>query len=226
MKYIILIMIIIYIIYNIKLFKTYTIKRTNKSKSKSKSKKSPCSDDITDDEYLKHMIPHHQVAVDISYMLQKTTHNPKMQEILRNIIWAQEYEIAMMKDIIKTMPNDMSDNIMKMDTTYKPTVSSTIKPNKLAISGAVCDPDFFDPKAHMKKMNNMKMKLDDRMYINHMIPHHQIAVDMSKKLLNNTNNDFMIYLCYRIIRSQEGEIILLNDLIKSTYKMQSKLILF
>ena len=35
------------------------------------------------------------------------------------------------------------------------------------------------------------MKLDDNMC--HMIPHHQVAVDMSKKLLKNTNNDFMIF---------------------------------
>ena len=27
------------------------------------------------------------------------------------------------------------------------------------------------------------MKLDDKMYIEHMIPHHQVAVDMSKRLL-------------------------------------------
>ena len=41
------------------------------SKNLSESFKSdPCSFDITDKEYLKHMIPHHQVAVDISYMLQ------------------------------------------------------------------------------------------------------------------------------------------------------------
>ena len=40
----------------------------------------------------------------------------------------------------------------------------------------------------------------------------QLSLNMSKKLLKNTNNDFMIYLAYRIIRSQQDEIILLNDL--------------
>ena len=30
-----------------------------------------CVGDLSDHEYLKHMIPHHQVAVDISKMLQK-----------------------------------------------------------------------------------------------------------------------------------------------------------
>ena len=55
-----------------------------------------------------------------------------------------------------------------------------------------------------------------------MIPHHQVAVDMSKKLLKNTTNDFMINLAYRIIRSQQEEIILLNDLLhKNNINYQS-----
>ena len=45
-----------------------------------------------------------------------------------------------------------------------------------------------------------------------MIPHHQVAVDMSKRLLEHTKSDFMIYLAYRIIRNQEAEIKLLDDL--------------
>ena len=68
------------------------------------------------------------------------------------------------------------------------------------------------------------MKLNDEMYIDHMIPHHQVAVDMSKVLLKNTTNDFMIYLANRIIRSQQAEIIILKDLKNSSYKHFSKLI--
>ena len=75
-------------------------------------------------------------------------------------------------------------------------------------------------------MNHMKkMKLDDKMYIEHMIPHHQVAVDMSKVLLKNTKRDFMIYLAYRIIRNQHAEIILLGEFLKNTsYKHYSHLI--
>jgi biopolymer transport protein ExbD len=68
-------------------------------------------------------------------------------------------------------------------------------------------------------------KLSDKEYLLHMIPHHQVAVDMSKVLLKNTSNDFMIYLAYRIIRSQQNEIIILNDLLnKSKYVHSSNLI--
>ena len=66
-------------------------------------------------------------------------------------------------------------------------------------------------------MKHLKhMKLDDEMYLKHMIPHHQVAVDMSKKLLKNSKNDFMINLAYRIIRSQSAEIIMLSDLLKKS----------
>ena len=58
-----------------------------------------------------------------------------------------------------------------------------------------------------------------------MIPHHQVAVDMSKVLLKNTKNDFMIYLAYRIIRSQQAEIVMLDNLLnKNLYTQESELI--
>ena len=73
------------------------LKKVEKFNSK---KSDPCSDNLTDYEYLTHMIPHHQVAVDISLMLQKKTKNPTMQNILRILIWTQEYEISLMKQLL------------------------------------------------------------------------------------------------------------------------------
>ena len=49
-------------------------------------KKKPCTDNLTDLEYLEHMIPHHQVAVDMSLLLQPLSKNPIMQEFFRKII--------------------------------------------------------------------------------------------------------------------------------------------
>ena len=67
--------------------------------------------------------------------------------------------------------------------------------------------------------------LSDKDYLVHMIPHHQVAIDMSKVLLMNTKSDMMIYIAYRIIRSQNAEIIILNDFLKkSTYRHKSELL--
>ena len=183
-----------------------------------------CRGYLTDNEYLEHMIPHHQVAVDISILLQKKTKNPEMQEILRKIIWVQNYEIQLMRDMAKGLPeNDMSTSEIDMDRNYTTiTVGDLSKPNEVGLTKAYCDPNFFEPEKHMEHVKH----IDDKMYIKHMIPHHQVAVDMSKVLLKNTKNDFMIYLAYRIIRGQQGELTLLNDMLsKKLYAHQSNLII-
>ena len=190
-----------------------------------KTKSDICRGYLTDNEYLEHMIQHHQVAVDISILLQKKTNNTEMQDILRKIIWVQKYEIQLMRDMVKGLPeNDMSTSEIDMGINYTITLGDLTKPNKVGLTKTYCDPHFFDPKKHMEHIKHMK--LDDKMYIKHMIPHHQVAVDMSKVLLKNTKNDFMIYLTNRIIRSQNAEIILLNDMLsKKRYSHQSKLII-
>jgi uncharacterized protein (DUF305 family) len=58
-----------------------------------------------------------------------------------------------------------------------------------------------------------------------MIPHHQVAVDMSKILLENTNSDMMIWLAYRIIKDQQQEVVVLDTLKKSNYRYNSDLVL-
>ena len=73
------------------------------------------------------------------------------------------------------------------------------------------------------------MNMDDKMYLEHMIPHHQVAVDMSKILIKNTKNDFMLSLAYNIIKSQQEEIIMLNNYLMSLknnkgYDYQSELL--
>lgn len=170
----------------------------------------PCDEYLSDKEYLLHMIPHHQVAVDISMELQKKSNNPVMQRILREIIWTQNYEIMMMRDVIKNLPESLT-NDDKMKHIY---INTIMDFTKLASDpNAKCKKEFFDPELHKKHMSHMK--LNKKMYIDHMIPHHQIAINMSKRLLKHTKNDFMISFAYKIIRSQQEEINYMNNLLKN-----------
>jgi uncharacterized protein (DUF305 family) len=183
--------------------------------------KNVCKSKLTDREYLKHMIPHHQVAIDISKILQKTTKWPELQKILREIIWMQELEIKIMTKILYSLPDRISDSTIKMNKIYIQTITDFIKPNQLGLTNTYCDPMFFDPKQHMHHLSN----ITDDSYIDHMIPHHQVAIDMSKILLKNTDNDMMIWLAYRIIKDQQQEVIVLDNLKKSIYKYNSNLVL-
>ena len=171
----------------------------------------PCDKYLSDRDYLLHMIPHHQVAVDISKEMQQKSNNPVMHDILRQLIWGQNREIMMMKDIRKNLPSNISDDTIKMNKNY---INTTLDFTKNASDlTAECNAMFFDPELHKKHMSHMK--LDEKTYLEHMIPHHQIAVDMSKSLLKHTNNDFMISFAYRIIRSQQDEINYMTQLLQN-----------
>lgn len=183
----------------------------------SKSEKEICRKKLTIKEYLHHMIDHHQVAIDISKHMQKYTKWDRLQEILRKIIWVQSWEITHMKVLLHQLP----DNVSQVGPN-KPwvTVGTFFPPNVKGFTTIFCDPMFFDPVGHKK---HFKHHLTDNYYIDHMIPHHQVAVDMSKKILQETNSDAIIYIANRIIKSQEAEIIYLSSLRKS-YKYNSTLL--
>lgn len=158
------------------------------------------------------MIPHHQVAIDVSLEHAKHTTNDTLATVMRALIWTQTYEVDLMKHMLrKPFANNMSVMAPASQRKFIKATFSCVPPNTIGLSTTVCDPHFFDPVAHASHMNHMG-KMTDEMYIDHMIPHHQVAVDMSKVLLQNTNNDVMSHLAYRIIRAQEAEIKLLHDL--------------
>ena len=183
----------------------------------------PCKDTLTDEEYIQHMIPHHEVAVYMSQNHLNNTTNPIILNILRNIIRIQTYEINTMKDAsvnVNDINDEMSLNDVKMNKTYKASQGDFTPPNKYAITNTFCDPSFFN----INHNSHMIEHMTDEMYIKHMIPHHQVAVDMSKRILKTTTNDFIIYLAYRIIRAQQSEIAELYNLANSNYIYQSQLL--
>jgi len=175
------------------------------------SNRNPCDEYLSDRDYLLHMIPHHEVAVDISIEMQQKSKNPVMHEILRELLWSQKREIMMMKDVVGNLPDKISSDKVEMNKNYRNTILDFTK--TASDKSAECKPEFFNRELHQKKMSHMK--LDEKMYLEHMIPHHQVAVDMSKTLLKHTQNDFMIAFAYRIIRSQQNEINYMTQLLQN-----------
>ena len=57
----------------------------------------PCTDKLSDIEYLEHMIPHHQVAIDMSRLVQPRIESVTILSLCRDIIGKQSYEIFEMK---------------------------------------------------------------------------------------------------------------------------------
>ena len=60
------------------------------------SKKVPCNQELTKDEYIDHMITHHEVAVYMSENHLHNTKNPIILDILINVIRSQKYDINLL----------------------------------------------------------------------------------------------------------------------------------
>ena len=172
----------------------------------------PCTDRLTDLEYLEHMIPHHQVAIDMSNLLIPKTNNPTILHLCRDIIRKQDYEIWEMKMAMKRLV----ESAFTDDKSILPCESTKLdfyEPIKSKDKNGECDPLFFKPNDHMAHMAHMKV--NDRSYLEHMIPHHQVAVDMSKRLLLHTTNSYLINFCKKLIIDQQYEILKMNQLLES-----------
>ena len=187
----------------------------------SNSESNPCTDDLTNLQYLEHMIPHHQVAIDMSELLIPKTNNPVMLLLCRDIIRKQGYEIWEMEMMKRKLSGTMFD-----DTEF---TAEKVKTNldifypKLSKSkDGDCNPLFFKPNDHMKMMENME--INDKSYLEHMIPHHQVAIDMSKRLLLHTNHSFLMVFCRALIIDQQGEIFRMNNLLLNSYNYDSELL--
>ncbi len=181
----------------------------------------PCTDNLTDLEYLEHMIPHHQVAIDMSKLLIPHISDDIILHLCRDIIRKQEYEIWEMKMMMRQLSDSLFDikkscidkNRTKLDI-YNPILSKSKDGN--------CNPLFFKPDDHSKHMEHMK--IDIISYLEHMIPHHQVAIDMSRRLLLHTNHSYLMYFCRNLILEQQKEIYYMNNLLKNKKYYKSNLL--
>ena len=169
----------------------------------------PCTDTLTDAEFLEHMIPHHQVAIDMSLLLQPNTTSDIILNLCREIIRKQQYEIIEMTymkkydgELFSDDPWEKENIITKLDK-YNPILSKSK-----------------DDSQHMKGM-----KITEKSYLEHMIPHHQVAIDMSQRLLLHTNNSYLLDFCRKLIIDQQGEIYYMNNRLDSNnYLYKSELL--
>jgi uncharacterized protein (DUF305 family) len=69
------------------------------------------------------------------------------------------------------------------------------------------------------------MKITIKSYLEHMIPHHQVAVDMSRRLLLHTNHSYLMSFCRNLILDQQREIYYMNNLLENPNYFKSTLLM-
>jgi uncharacterized protein (DUF305 family) len=166
----------------------------------------PCRAKLTDKAWVENMIKHHKMGLEISVNYLNNVKSHLLAAVIRDLIKSHEYEIYLLESHLKSNFKNISE-VVYINESYRLSTVSDHFPNQKNLSSTYCDPEYF-MYGHHNHMHNMT----DLKYILHMIPHHLVAIDMSKILLKHTKSDFLISICNNIIRSQEAENIHLYDL--------------
>jgi uncharacterized protein (DUF305 family) len=164
-----------------------------------------------EEDFIQHMIPHHQVAIDMCNDYAKKTVDPNMSYLCQRIAWQQGYEIFIMKNLMKTL--EISYDPLKAKNIYQKTVFEYYEPT-------VSNPSLGNA------ISQLMLAMDDTEFMNLMIPHHQIAVNMCKTILQITPNFSIVTLCYDIIKEEEKQISMMQAVLKSKtlFKYDSNLL--
>lgn len=160
---------------------------------------------INDKDFLGTMIVHHQAAIDMSKMINKLSTNDIILGFARNIIFNQTKEIYFMKALL----NETECSLNKENTINKVLQNSFKSEYPSIFENLQCDESHFNFNHH----DNHHM--DDELYVNHMISHHNTALELSKLVIKSTKNSTILALAQIIHLDQSKEIFELYFIEKS-----------
>lgn len=182
----------------------------------------PCGHYITDFEFLKHMIPHHQVAIDMSKRILKYTRNPNIILLARNIIFGQSDEILFMENLLFSSIPDLSSKDSHQ-TIIIPNQFTVHYPKSSRADNYQCGLHHFSSSVAMKH-NNHHSRFTDAQYLDHMIYHHDVAIEMSNRVTKYSTNPSLVSFAYDIIKGQRYEIWLMKQLLYSSQQQFSSIL--
>lgn len=120
-----------------------------------------CHGKITDDQFLEHMIPHHQMAIDMAQQVSRYSNNPAILSLARDIIWSQQNEIWVMKALLRspTFSSPLAKSHPRKCTQIEPILGCYYPYDSEDYSTkATCDMKFMMPCKKEKIVNNYHKK--------------------------------------------------------------------
>lgn len=175
---------------------------------------------LDDSSYVVFMAFHHQAAVTMAKGVLKTSQNQYILEMARNMVWKQGYEITALNTVLKNgkLPQPFSNQPV-MDY-YNQSLLSYYK--GYDVQPFKCTEDMFASSA----VTQLPV-MTDREFLVHMIAHHQLALDMSRKQLKEPGKSksiFMLTFLDDLIRDQEQELDRMLGLLNSDGWLNSRVL--
>ena len=153
-----------------------------------------------DAHFIEQMIPHHKDAITMAELAKDLAKRQEVKTLAQNIIDSQSKEIGQMKSWYKDW---YGRNL--------PTGSNVMQQHGM-ITGSSMHMGMMGNETDMTRLQEADDF--DRVFIEDMIPHHQMAVMMASMLKNGTNREEMRKLADDIVSAQTKEI----DSMRSWYK--------
>lgn len=181
-------------------------------------------------DFIDGMIPHHEAAVSMaeSYLNNGGNH-PELKPLAEDIITAQKSEIAQMKDMRKSIADSGKKDQEKADAyraEYERMMAGHHDGHGMGHDGST------GGNGNAGGSNNGNGSADgsnagdsnragtprsiDAAFAAGMIMHHQMAVDMAKAILDNTDEEDVLSLSRQIIDTQEEEISLMEKVLQES----------
>jgi len=189
---------------------------------------------ISNKDFLKLMIKHHNAAIKMSRLIQMNSDDDFILYYARKIIYNQGEEVILMERLLKSIPNIQVEKFncicnnsllgTNIDKFY-PKIFSNIKCDDHHFKDLDNEPLQLRKKSEYKTKGNANINnhnkmnsiiLSDKEYINHMVAHHKSGVDLSKLLLKSTSEPRLLSLAQTIILDQEKEMFQLKNLYSCT----------
>lgn len=155
----------------------------------SSSSDAPANAGQADAMFVNGMIPHHQAAVDMAELARERAEHAEVRELADDIIASQNAEIKQMQ----AMQSDLAET------------------DASAMSDSMMK-SMNDDAAELEKAENF-----DKAFLLAMIPHHEMAVTMSKAVQANGKDPEVDALATSIIAAQQREITEMRAWLKDWY---------
>lgn len=142
----------------------------------------------TDIMFTRMMIPHHQQAVEMSEILLSKDNIPReATDFAQRVMDTQTAEIDQMNAMLETWDR---------------------QPRSGNMGGMM-------GREGMTALENTEGAEAVRLYLEHMIPHHEGAIDMARNQINNGGNPQAIALAEQMITTQEAEITEMEQMLQN-----------
>ena len=197
---------------------------------------------ISDKDFLELMIKHHNVAINMSKIINVISTDDYILDYARRIIYNQTQEVNLMEHLLRSTPNIQNDNSCIMDKELLTNKIHELYPD--IFLNAKCNDSHFNdsqikdipfgvvnPPIQLKNNTNYASinntanvntekfantmdaaAMTDKEYVDHMVNHHLSGVELAKLVLTSTTEPRILALAQNIILEQEKEMFLLRNL--------------